>query len=57
MILAGSANVRAATWSVNTPAIPVQIQNPLAVRGASVAEGSSAMYGAKKYATGKRMSE
>lgn len=57
MILAGSANVLAATCSIRTALMPSQTQDPEAGYGDGLLEGNSAMYGARKYASGKRKSE
>lgn len=57
MMVAGRAKVRAATCKNNTKEIPSQTAAPEAGSGAFDVDGRSAMYGARKYAAGKRIKE
>ena len=57
IIVAGRAKVRAATCKNNTKEMPSQTAAPEAGSGAFDVDGKSAIYGARKYAAGKRIKE
>lgn len=54
MMEVGRVKVRAVTWKKRTMMIQNQTQGPLAWPGGGIVDGASEIYGAIKYAIGKR---